>query len=297
MIKKIFIGFLSILCCVPFVVVADTAVESNIAISSINSSHSDSEVTLSWSTNVPTNTTIKYGRTAEYGMFVASESQGTDHTQTISGLAPDTTYHFQISASDSSGNRISSSDVSVVTSGTNDGSSNSSGSSAGGLNTSGSGSGVTGSSGAGAIQSGATNNPLVVKSAAGSDGDSGTIDFSQVVQCGGTNADGSDQPPCDYNQIVKIVNSSMRIVLYLIPGVGTVVLMWAGFMFMTSGDNPGRRSMAKKALLNIGIGIVVMLGAWLIVYTLMTKLMPEGSDFLKSGGKTQTVEEVIQLKK
>jgi hypothetical protein len=124
-----------------------------------------------------------------------------------------------------------------------------------------------------------------------------TIDTTQIVQCGGTRADGTKQPDCDYNQAVNIVNSVMKIILYLIPSVGSAVLMWAGFMFMTSGDNPGRRGDAKKALLNIGIGIAVMLGAWVAVYTLMTNLMPKDSEFLKSGGKTQTVEDVIQLKK
>jgi hypothetical protein len=115
------------------------------------------------------------------------------------------------------------------------------------------------------------------------------IDLSQVVQCGGTG-----QHPCGYNDVVNMVNGVMTIFLYLIPSVGSVVLVWAGFMFMTSGDNADKRTKAKRALKNIGIGIAVMLGAWIGVYTFMTRLIPQTDNAFLGG---QKVEDVIQLKK
>jgi serine/threonine protein kinase len=68
------------------------------------SAHADSAI-LTWESNVPTDTTIRYGCTDQYGDRRSNPDQRSEtiHSMTITGLFPDTTYHYQIIASDPRG--------------------------------------------------------------------------------------------------------------------------------------------------------------------------------------------------
>ncbi len=51
-----------------------------------------------------------------------------------------------------------------------------------------------------------------------------------------------------------------------------IVIAWAGFNLMISGDNPSKRNDAKKMLGKVALGIVYILAAWLIVTLLLNAL-------------------------
>lgn len=55
--------------------------------------------------------------------------------------------------------------------------------------------------------------------------------------------------------------------------VAAGVLAWAGFIMMTSGDNAGKRSEAKKMILKVFIGFAFILSAWIIVGTITNTLL------------------------
>ncbi len=60
------------------------------------------EVTISWTTNIETNTKVRYGRDMKYPseVEIPDMQNETSHSITIAGLNPQTTYHFQIVAND-----------------------------------------------------------------------------------------------------------------------------------------------------------------------------------------------------
>jgi hypothetical protein len=61
-------------------------------------------VTVSWATNIPADSQVRYGTTTAYGLTTALDSNVvTAHAQTISGLLAGTPYHYQVLSKDAFG--------------------------------------------------------------------------------------------------------------------------------------------------------------------------------------------------
>jgi len=78
---------------VPAVVISNPVV--------INRTPSSAKVT--WTTNVPATSTVAYGTTTNYGNQATDSSLVTNHQITVTGLQPETTYHYQIRSQDGTG--------------------------------------------------------------------------------------------------------------------------------------------------------------------------------------------------
>jgi len=67
--------------------------------------------TITWTTNEASDSRVDYGTTADYGSSTAlNSSLVTSHSQTLSGLAANTTYHFRVKSRDAAGNLVMSGD-------------------------------------------------------------------------------------------------------------------------------------------------------------------------------------------
>jgi phosphodiesterase/alkaline phosphatase D-like protein len=73
------------------------------------------EVTISWETNVETETVINWGKTASYGDKKGSQGMSKAHEVHVTGLEDNSEYHFQIIAHDEAGNEVADSDKVVTT--------------------------------------------------------------------------------------------------------------------------------------------------------------------------------------
>jgi peroxiredoxin len=75
-------------------------------ISGVNFSHvTDSGAIVTWTTNEPATSQIKYGKTEAYGLLTPlDEKRTTSHSVTLTGLDPNTTYHFRVVSKDAGGN-------------------------------------------------------------------------------------------------------------------------------------------------------------------------------------------------
>ena len=94
------------------------------SISSIvaSSTASGTAATVSWTTDQPADSQIQYGVNIFYGASTTLNTVlVTSHSQTLFGLTPDTTYHFQVFSANASGTMATSSDQIFVTSGTSTG--------------------------------------------------------------------------------------------------------------------------------------------------------------------------------
>jgi hypothetical protein len=80
------------------------------------SSVSQVEATITWTTNEPSTSQIEYGFTNSYGSFTTLNSTlATTHTEKITNLNNNTTYHFRVISKDSSSNIGQSQDFSFTT--------------------------------------------------------------------------------------------------------------------------------------------------------------------------------------
>lgn len=77
---------------------------------------------------------------------------------------------------------------------------------------------------------------------------------------------------CDFQDLLaavkKVVNFAVGFTLFF----SVVVIAFAGFKYMTSGDNASKRTEANKMLLSVAKGIVFILAAWLIVSLILRAL-------------------------
>ncbi|MCD6167048.1 carboxypeptidase regulatory-like domain-containing protein, partial [bacterium] len=73
------------------------------SISNITVSVSSTSAKISWTTNESSISWIVYGTSTDYGSEIKTTDYLTSHSLTITGLCPETTYHYQIKSEDSSG--------------------------------------------------------------------------------------------------------------------------------------------------------------------------------------------------
>lgn len=72
--------------------------------------------TVNWTTDELTDTQVEYGLTTSYGsQTTLNANLSTTHTQNLTGLAADTTYHYRVKSKDGSGNLTTSGDFTFTT--------------------------------------------------------------------------------------------------------------------------------------------------------------------------------------
>src|SRR5206468_829176 len=71
---------------------------SNVQTSSVGSS----SAVITWATNNSATSRVDYGTSTAYGSNVADAATLTSHSLTLTGLTPSTTYHYQVSGTDTS---------------------------------------------------------------------------------------------------------------------------------------------------------------------------------------------------
>jgi hypothetical protein len=75
-----------------------------------------SSATINWSTNQPASSQVLFGTTAAYGQSTTVDSTlSTTHSQSLTGLAAGTTYHYKVVSTDVDGNTASSGDLTFAT--------------------------------------------------------------------------------------------------------------------------------------------------------------------------------------
>src|SRR5262249_20845617 len=85
---------------------------SNVMSSNVTST----SATISWTTDIPSSSQVLYGPDANYGKTTTLDSsQVTSHSQTITGLSQNTTYHFAAQSTGASNNTSTSSDNQFTT--------------------------------------------------------------------------------------------------------------------------------------------------------------------------------------
>jgi len=79
------------------------------------SSKTETSAVITWTTNEPGSSQVEYGKTTEYGLTATSDELTTAHSITLSGLEPNTAYHYRVKSKDKAGNEASSTDNIFIT--------------------------------------------------------------------------------------------------------------------------------------------------------------------------------------
>jgi hypothetical protein len=78
---------------------------------------------------------------------------------------------------------------------------------------------------------------------------------------------------CTFEDAMATVKHIIDWMLYKMTlYISVLALVWAGWLYITSAGNPGKRSEANKMMWSILKGVLIMFCAWLIVNTILTVL-------------------------
>ncbi len=75
-----------------------------------------------------------------------------------------------------------------------------------------------------------------------------------------------------WRAVILVFGGLLDLALYATILIATVVILYAGFLFLFNSANPENLSKGKTILANAAVGLMVALGAWLIVNTVLTGL-------------------------
>jgi hypothetical protein len=75
---------------------------------------------------------------------------------------------------------------------------------------------------------------------------------------------------CDFEKLLLAVNKIIQFIVFVIGiPIVTLIFAYAGFLMVTSGGNPSKKDEAKSLIGNAVVGLIVLLGAWIIVRTVL----------------------------
>lgn len=78
--------------------------------------------------------------------------------------------------------------------------------------------------------------------------------------------------PCGFGGVLAIIQNVVNFIIAISIIIATIIIAWAGGLYMLSATNPESRSQANKMLINAFVGICIVLSAWLIVDFVMKTL-------------------------
>jgi len=81
---------------------------------------------------------------------------------------------------------------------------------------------------------------------------------------------------CEFNSLITLAIRIINFLTVLSASLAAISFCYAGFLLITSGGDPGARKKAQEIFTKTAIGFAFVLGAWVIVYTLVNTLTVGG---------------------
>ncbi len=83
-----------------------------------------------------------------------------------------------------------------------------------------------------------------------------------------------DGPDCGFYDFIQLAKNIINFLMFTVAvPVATLLFMWAGFKYLTAGDDMGQVKKAHGIFVNVFTGLLIALGAWLVVNLLTTTLL------------------------
>jgi hypothetical protein len=95
------------------------------------------------------------------------------------------------------------------------------------------------------------------------------ISSATLVPCNGLN--------CNICDLITLIKNIVNFLISLSVILGVIFIIWGGFLILTSTGSSGRLEDGKKAIGYAITGLIIVLGAWLIVDTTLRIFMGSNS--------------------
>ena len=100
------------------------------------------------------------------------------------------------------------------------------------------------------------------------------ISFSTVQAAGLVPCGGSGQSACTLCDLFGLFKNLIDFAMMLIFPLATVMIIYGGFLIMTTGDSPTRAQQGRGVIKAAVIGILIALLSWLVLDTIFKVLAP-----------------------
>ncbi|MCA9351997.1 hypothetical protein KC866_01205 [Patescibacteria group bacterium] len=77
---------------------------------------------------------------------------------------------------------------------------------------------------------------------------------------------------CGFADIIDLIGRIIEYIFILVIPIAALVFAYAGFLYLTSGGDTGKRQAAKRAMTNVIVGIIIVMAAWLVVRTIVVSI-------------------------
>ncbi len=77
---------------------------------------------------------------------------------------------------------------------------------------------------------------------------------------------------CGFNDFMYMVNKIISYIMVLILPIAALVFAYAGYLYLTSGGDVGKRNAAKRGMTNLAVGVLIILCAWVLVRAVLVQL-------------------------
>lgn len=88
-----------------------------------------------------------------------------------------------------------------------------------------------------------------------------------LVPCGG-----SGEPACGWDEFNQLIEKIMNFMLIIAIPIAIVVIIYGGFLFMTSGGSEKRIADGKRAIFAAIVGLAIVFGSYIIITTVIRAL-------------------------
>jgi|GEM_PF-1162697 len=77
---------------------------------------------------------------------------------------------------------------------------------------------------------------------------------------------------CDFDAFMKTFKRIVDLLLKIAVGFSTIIFAYAGFLYLTAGGNPGKRTQANNMITAAVVGFFIAAAAWLLVEVFINTL-------------------------
>jgi biotin transporter BioY len=78
---------------------------------------------------------------------------------------------------------------------------------------------------------------------------------------------------CQWNHLIEQINRIISWLFGILTIAATLLFIYAGFIYLTSGGSTKQAEKAKDVLQNVVVGFIIVLLAWVIIATLLSLLV------------------------
>lgn len=100
-------------------------------------------------------------------------------------------------------------------------------------------------------------------------------------------------PDCNFSHVIQFANKIIDWLMRIAIPVTAALFSYAGFLYLTSGGDSGKKTAAHKVFKSVFIGFVMALSAWIIVNFLTNFFLDKGINEVLPRGASANYDNLI----